>query len=483
MKAGDIVAGKFRVERVLGEGGMGIVVAASHMQLGQMVALKCMRPEVISPSYTKRFMREARAAVKLKSQHAARVLDVGEFENGSPYIVMEYLEGQDLSQLLHERGRIPIPEAVEYILQACEAIGEAHSHGIVHRDIKPANLFLTHGPSGQGIIKVLDFGVSKLLDANAQSVETNPGGRVRTDRPRPPPRPQDSVVTRATDLLGSPSYMAPEQILNASAADARSDIWSLGIILFKLVCGRGPFLAESLGELVQQVMRNRIPTLAELLPDCPPGFSEVVARCLERDRVRRYADVPELARALAPYSSFAAPSLERAAILGPSFSYAPAQPRMAAPPSAMPLGVAGAQMPQDHLAPSSSFRRPMQPSYAEVSPPAEPPRYGLVVVTGALAVAAFVAAAFLAMHAPGPAQAPRPVPAASSPAPLAPSPPSPPAPSSPPALPPPPPAKLPLAPSVVSPPLGGPVLLSPLVPPAPSPPPSGAPSGAPSSGR
>ena len=403
LKPGGIVGGKFRVDRVLGEGGMGIVVAATHLQLGQTVALKCMRPEVVSPSYTKRFMREARASVKLKSQHAARVLDVGAFEDGMPYIVMEYLEGTDLSDLLKKRGRLPVHEAVEYILQACEAIGEAHSYGIVHRDIKPANLFLAQGPGGAPTIKVLDFGVSKFVDVEAQGDDTNPGGRTR-DASRTPLRANDSIVTRATDMLGSPSYMAPEQVLNASAADTRSDIWSIGVILFKLVCGRGPFTAESLGELVQQVMKNRIPTVSEVLPECPPGFSEVVAKCLQRDRLKRFADVPELARALAPYAQNGnAPSLERAAILGAAFSYTPAPPRaMAQAPIATPLGIAGAQLPGPPP-PSQGERgvpRPSMPSFHGVAP-VEPPRYGWVIFTGVLAVAAFFTAAFLAQRAPG----------------------------------------------------------------------------------
>jgi eukaryotic-like serine/threonine-protein kinase len=399
LKPGGIVGGKFRVDRVLGEGGMGIVVAATHLQLGQTVALKCMRPEVVSPSYLKRFMREARASVKLKSQHAARVIDVGAFEDGMPYIVMEYLEGQDLSELLKQRGRLPVHEAVEYMLQACEAIGEAHSYGIVHRDIKPANLFLAQGPGGAPTIKVLDFGVSKILDLEAQGDDTNPGGRIRDGRPL---RANDSVVTRVTDLLGSPSYMAPEQVLNASAADTRSDIWSVGVILFKLVCGRGPFTAESLGELVQQVMKNRIPTVGELLPDCPPGFSEVVAKCLERDRLKRFADIPELARALAPYApSGTAPSLERAAILGAAFSYTPAPARAMsqAPITPMQLGVAGAQLPGPRTASSPGpMARASMPSIPSMQPPADAPRYGLVIATGVLAVLAFFVAAFLAMR-------------------------------------------------------------------------------------
>ena len=318
---GDVVAWKFRVERVLGEGGMGYVVAARHLQLGQMVALKFMRAEVCTPEYKSRFLREARNTVRLKSKHVSRVLDVGALESGSPYMVMEYLEGTDLSDLLHKHGPLPVQDACEYILQACEAIAEAHGHGIVHRDLKPANLFLVKGQSGEPIVKVLDFGVSKVLDLGIEE-DTNPGGRPRHRR-------DDSVVTRASDLLGSPSYMAPEQIISARDADVRSDIWSLGVILFRLISGKAPFHAASLGELIQAIVHGPIPSLREAKPDLPEGLEHVIARCLERDRQTRLGDVVELARMLAPYAgAVATPSLERIAILGPALvtSIPPPQP-------------------------------------------------------------------------------------------------------------------------------------------------------------
>ena len=323
IRPGDVVAGKFRVERVLGEGGMGYVVAARHLQLGQMVALKFMRDEVCTPDYKSRFLREARNTVRLKSKHVSRVLDVGALDGGAPYMVMEYLEGTDLSDLLHKRGPVPVHEACEYVLQACEAIAEAHGHGIVHRDLKPANLFLTKGQSGEPIVKVLDFGVSKVLDLGMEDDDTNPGGRPRHERP-------DSVVTKASDLLGSPSYMAPEQIVSARDADARSDIWSLGVILFRLISGKAPFNAASLGELIQQIMHGPIPNLRDAKPDLPHGLEVIVGRCLERDRNHRLGDVIELARMLAIYAGpVATPSLERIAILGPALV-------ASAPPPASP---------------------------------------------------------------------------------------------------------------------------------------------------
>jgi serine/threonine-protein kinase len=325
IRPGDVIAGKFRVERVLGEGGMGYVVSARHIQLGQMVALKFMRAEILTPEYKSRFLREARNTVRLKSKHVSRVLDVGALDGGAPYMVMEYLEGTDLSELLHKKGPLPPHEACEYILQACEAIAEAHGHNIIHRDLKPANLFLTKGQSGEPIVKVLDFGVSKVLDLGMDD-DTNPGGRPRHDRP-------DSAVTKATDLLGSPSYMAPEQIVSARDADARSDVWSLGVILFRLISGKAPFHASSLGELIQQIMHGPIPNLREAKPDVPVGLETVVARCLERDKERRLGDVIELARLLAPYAGpVATPSLERIAILGPALvAAAPPAPQPSAP--------------------------------------------------------------------------------------------------------------------------------------------------------
>ena len=325
IRPGDVIAGKFRVERILGEGGMGYVVSARHIQLGQMVALKFMRDEICTPDYKSRFLREARNTVRLKSKHVSRVLDVGALDGGAPYMVMEYLEGTDLSELLHKKGPIPVHDACEYVLQACEAIAEAHGHNIVHRDLKPANLFLTKGQSGEPIVKVLDFGVSKVLDLGMDD-DTNPGGRPRRERP-------DSVVTKANDLLGSPSYMAPEQIISARDADARSDIWSLGVILFRLISGKAPFHAPSLGELIQQIMHGPIPNLREAKPDLPHGLEHVVARCLERERNNRLGDVIELARLLAPYAGpVATPSLERIAILGPALvASAPPPPQPSVP--------------------------------------------------------------------------------------------------------------------------------------------------------
>ncbi|WP_437316571.1 serine/threonine protein kinase [Sorangium sp. So ce385] len=278
VRPGDIVAGKYRVERVLGAGNMGVVVAATHVDLGQLVALKLMLPgRAAGPEQRQRFLREARAAARLRSQHVARVLDVGANENAAPYIAMEFLEGQDLAALLHARGQLPFAEAIEYILQTCEAVGEAHAARVVHRDLKPANLFLTKDVSGSSCIKVLDFGVSKLIG--------------------------DLTLTADSQALGSPLYMSPEQMNSSRDVDTRSDIWALGIILYQLVAGRTPFDADTMQGLCSRVFFGQPTPLCEFRKDAPPGFEAVILKCLERDRDQRWRNVAELAAALAPYAS------------------------------------------------------------------------------------------------------------------------------------------------------------------------------------
>ncbi len=288
LRPGDVIDGKYRLENILGSGGMGLVRAATHLQLGARVAIKLLRPSSsLDPAErdltTARFIREAQLAVRIKSEHVARILDMGTLPGGEPYIAMELLEGVDLNRLVRDRGALPPGEAVAYVLQACEAIAEAHALGIVHRDLKPANLFLARRADGSVRVKVLDFGISKLVLGAF--------------------RDGDSTLTAKTDVLGSPQYMAPEQIRNPVDVDARSDIWSLGAVLYRLLTARGAFEGESAAAVLLEVISAEPVPVRELAPDVPPELAALVLRCLEKDRADRPADVDELARGLVPFAT------------------------------------------------------------------------------------------------------------------------------------------------------------------------------------
>jgi len=276
---GTILAGKYRVDRVLGRGGMGVVVEARHISLDDRVALKFLLPEYAAhPDASKRFLREARAAVKIKGPHVARVSDVGTLEDGSPYMVMEYLEGEDASQLL-ARGPLPAPEAIDYVVQACDAINEAHAFGIIHRDLKPANLFVTRHHDGTPFVKVLDFGISKMI---------GDGGV--------------DGLTHTAATMGSALYMSPEQIRQSKSVDHRTDIYALGVTLYELLTGRQPFVAESFGALCVEVATGTPTSLLTLRPDLPPALAAAIEKAYARDPAARYQSVGELGVALAPWA-------------------------------------------------------------------------------------------------------------------------------------------------------------------------------------
>jgi len=280
VQPGEVLAGKYRVERVLGEGGMGIVVAAFHIELEQLVAVKFLLPEFVSEGEAAvRFRREARAAVKIKNEHVARVLDVGTMDDGVPFMVMEYLDGHDLAEELVRRKRLPVDEAVNYVLQANEAIAEAHSVGIVHRDLKPANLFLAKRPGGTQIIKVLDFGISKLVTGSSSP---------------------SLALTRTQSMMGSPLYMSPEQLESTRDVDPRADIWSLGVILHEAISGEPPFFGDTMPQLVRSVLSGKRESLVDLA-GAPAELEAVVQRCLAVDKDRRFENVAQLSHALVPF--------------------------------------------------------------------------------------------------------------------------------------------------------------------------------------
>lgn len=280
---GQILAGKYRIERVIGKGGMGVVVAAHHLQLDEKVAIKFLLPAAVARAdLLARFEREARAAVKIKNEHVARVIDVGVLETGSPFMVMEFLDGMDLAARITAEGRLSVAETADWVLQACEAIVEAHALGIVHRDLKPANLFITRGADGLESIKVLDFGISKSSGMSGST----PG----------------SDMTQTQSMLGSPFYMSPEQMQSARSVDMRTDIWALGCILYQCLAGEVPFEAETLPELVLKIVQSSPRPIHQVRSDVPAALEQVIAHCLQKDRDQRYPHVGELARGLMPFA-------------------------------------------------------------------------------------------------------------------------------------------------------------------------------------
>jgi serine/threonine protein kinase len=290
-KVGDVVAGKYEVERILGVGGMGIVVAARHKQIGELVAIKLLHPDAaMDGEAVARLLREARATISIKSEHVVRVFDVGTLDSGSPYILMEYLTGVDLSELVKKDGFLPVTVAVDYLLQAGEAIAEAHARGIVHRDLKPSNLFLTTRPDGTALVKVLDFGISKALVVE-------------------PPHESGETVAAVLDLtatravFGSPMYMSPEQVRSAKRVDERTDIWALGVILHELLTGAAPFSGETMPGVLASISADAPEPLRRRRPDAPEGLEGVITKALVKNVGDRIQSVLELARSLEPFAS------------------------------------------------------------------------------------------------------------------------------------------------------------------------------------
>jgi eukaryotic-like serine/threonine-protein kinase len=347
-KPGDLIAGKYEIIKLIGTGGMGYVVSALHVELGEVVALKFLRPEALQiEELVERFAREARAAAKIRSEHVARVFDVGVLPDGVPFIVMEHLAGQDLAELLQARGPLPIKVAVEYVMQACEALAAAHAAGVIHRDIKPENLFLTTHAQGLDFIKILDFGISKVALAPGKR------GFVRTMLP-----------------LGSPVYMSPEQIRSSEQVDARTDIWSLGCVLFELLTGTVAFNEPTLMQLSAAILEHDPVPLRELLPEAPEELEAVVLRCLEKDADKRYGNIAELAIALYPFaprrSRISAErcyhALKNAGVDCPEFEI-----QSVFPPSLTDMPAVSSAAPRTHTSPKLRPGTPPPVSVAEVS--------------------------------------------------------------------------------------------------------------------
>lgn len=296
LRPGALIAGKFRVTGVLGEGGMAVVLSAHHEALDMRVALKVMKTDAARNAEVRaRFAREARAVAALKSEHVARVLDVGETDDARPFIVIEHLDGRDLARVLDEEGPLPVERAVELVMQACVGLADAHARGIVHRDVKPANLFVAR-ELGSESIKLLDFGISKVLGGS------NP------------------VVT-TTEILGSPAYMSPEQLRSSRRVDGRTDVWALGAVLFEILCGAPPFggLSNDFYAVISSILYDGTPSLRLRRRDIPEGLDACIRAALAKDPDDRYAGASALAAALAPFGGPHATHLaERAAAAGRS---------------------------------------------------------------------------------------------------------------------------------------------------------------------
>ena len=378
VREGETVAGKYVVGRLLGLGGMGAVYEAFDTGLERRVALKVLLPRLVSSATAaQRFVREARAATRITSEHVVKLLEIETLPDGTPILVMEYLEGVDLRALLREAGPLEPRLAVDYLLQALQAVAEGHMQAIVHRDLKPSNLFLTERADGTHLIKVLDFGIAKTLV---------PGG------------PADFTLTSSEDMqLGSPTYMPPERFQNPRDVDARADIWALGVTLYELISGRVPFRGQTYAELVSQVLGGPPDSLKTSLPgvSLPAGLAQIVGKCLEKQRELRYHNAVELAVALAPFGSEDAQlSLTRVSGLSRPRTPNPVGPARDAQGSYE----ATLPVPVDHVAeriPSAGERTPSQSvSGARPVPsaPANPKRNWLVF--GSLALAALMSLLF-----------------------------------------------------------------------------------------
>jgi serine/threonine-protein kinase len=344
---GTVIGGKYRVEHPLGAGGMGVVVAARHLELNQNLAIKVLLPSASnSEESTTRFLREGRSAAQLTSPHVAKVHDSGRLPSGAPYLVMELLRGRDLRAHLAEVRRVPLALAIEWVLQAAHALGEAHKLNIIHRDVKPANLFLAETSAGV-LIKVLDFGVSKHLDDAAEM-----------------------ELTKTTSAVGTPRYMPPEQMRSAKFADTRGDVWSLGVVLYELTTGEPPFKGDTITALCFDVMERTPTPPSQVNPELPPALDEVLARCLEKDPEQRFQSMGALAAALGAI----APSARSSGLFNTAAmqSAGPISGATPVPVVSTPNGASQPQaVPQTQPFPPTVTFPLTRPPFPEVPPPQE----------------------------------------------------------------------------------------------------------------
>ena len=422
LSVGAVLGGKYRVERQLGQGNMGVVLAARSVNLGRPCAIKLILAQrggqKAQEEARSRFLREARAAAMLSSTHAVKIWDTGTLEDGSPFMVMELLDGKDLAVVLRERGPLPVDDAVTYVLQVCEAVAEAHAKGIVHRDLKPANLFLTTGFDGGPVVKVVDFGIS----------------RIAADAGR---------LTGTGIMLGSPFYMSPEAMRAARDVDGRADVWALGVILYELLTGKTPFRAETIEQVMAKILFEPPVPIETHRPGLPASLVAVILQALEKDRDRRFGSVAAFGAALAPHAS---PRSARyvARIAGAQgVELAPSRATDLLPPEPAPAGAAPVPVPAFTAAHTLASAKPSGVSFrtliavvavtillvlgavyvallSTAKPPPVPPDAGAAPARSAVALPAEVPIATTTASAvvvPPPAVAPASSPSASASAP------------------------------------------------------------------
>lgn len=295
---GSTIVEKYRVERTLGAGGMGAVLEVTHVTLGHRVALKVLHPGAVGVGDAiPRFLREARATAALESEHVVRIFDIGTTPEGMPFLVMERLTGIDLDELLSQIGPLPVGLALECLYQATQGVREAHAAGIIHRDLKPSNLFLGKRADGRPLIKVLDFGISKLQQDEGQ----------------------DLRLTETRTIVGSPQYMSPEQVRDARTVSARSDIWALGAILHELLQGKPAFTGDTLPSVCAAIVTDEPAHLTR--EEIPEEVDRLRLRCLVKNPAERIASADELLEELEILRAFyPAPPLEELSIVFPERS-------------------------------------------------------------------------------------------------------------------------------------------------------------------
>jgi serine/threonine-protein kinase len=380
---GDIVQEKYKIVRLIGRGGMGIVYEAHHELLGHQVALKVVLPEIgANPEILARFMSEARNSAKIESDHVARVMDVGKLEGGAPFMVMELLNGQDLDAILAQEGPLPAARVADLMVETLDGVASAHALGIIHRDLKPGNLFVSQKAGRPPRVKVLDFGISKSL-----------GGQHFAG----------AHVTSTSSIVGSPAYMSPEQLRGSKDIDGRADIWSLGVIAYQLSTGALPYDADNVGALFAAILETEPLRPRDRVATIPEALDAAIMKCLQKKPADRFQTVIELAKALGPLGTRTAErALERIEgliIMTPTKQFKPtiSSPDIAASPNPLhvPEAFASTHISNPHLELEPKPPPQTQGSWAGGSTPPKKPGRPLVFI--GLAFVGLIVAAF-AIH-------------------------------------------------------------------------------------